>query len=593
MPFLTIAGENKLAQNQSVSGGLNIVSFVLANVPNLGAEPADRISALPNPSLIVDTLPFTRRGYVNPNQVVYSLVMGSNVGDYDFNWIGLIDDDGVLVAVSHISTIQKRKNVGAIPGNTITRNFLLKYTGIQEITATTVPVETWQIDFGTRLTGIDERERLANLDIYGHEGFLEDGWKVTGSAGTYSVADGIGYVGGVRAKNTALQQITTSTFPNEIWLNVSLQGDISDMAAVCEFVIDTGPFADYVDGNGVEHYLTKIADIDENGDVVDVRSFDSMTQHTSDIDPHPQYATNNDLNALKIYADSRFTSASIMNVSGTADEIVLTSKEGVTPITEIKDFDEFSFIVAETNTNAVTIKIDELNAISLSGIVSATQIFETALLTVRYIEKYGAFCVVSQINPKTGNSVADIAKLITDTTDVLYLGEYALDGSAINSADHPIACAKAAATSNYINQATKDADPIEYGGFYGFVDELDGSTTVTLPMVGGEFIRMFDDGRGVDPDRVFAARQKGTVASFNERWDGTLHGAEANFPVQGNSQAYLDALGLDKANPIDYLSVRALAISGANPEPNFLTSGTWGGGVSRPHSIAYFGKTRL
>ncbi|WP_421848305.1 phage tail protein [Marinomonas sp.] len=271
MPFLTIAGENKIALNQSVNGGLTIANFVLANVPNLDAEPADRITVMPDSSLIVDTLPFTKRGYVNPNQVVYSLVMGSNLGDYDFNWIGLVDEDGVLVVVSHVPNIQKRKSVGGVPGNTITRNFLIEYTDIQNITATTVPVETWQIDFSDRLNGIDERERLANLDIYGHEGFLDDGWKVTGSVGTYSVAAGIGYVGGIRTKNVAPHEVITSTFPNEIWLNVSLQGDISDMTAVSEFVIDTGPFADYVDGDGITHYLTKIATIANDGTVTDSR----------------------------------------------------------------------------------------------------------------------------------------------------------------------------------------------------------------------------------------------------------------------------------------------------------------------------------
>jgi hypothetical protein len=284
MPFLTIAGENKIALNQSVNGGLTIANFVLANVPNLDAEPADRITVMPDSSLIVDTLPFTKRGYVNPNQVVYSLVMGSNLGDYDFNWIGLVDEDGVLVVVSHVPNIQKRKSVGGVPGNTITRNFLIEYTDIQNITATTVPVETWQIDFSDRLNGIDERERLANLDVYGHEGFLDDGWKVTGSAGAYSVAAGIGYVGGIRAKNVTPHEVITSTFPNEIWLNVSLQGDISDMGCVAEFVIDTGPFADYVDVNGITHYLTKIADIDAAGEVSDGRGSSYLKDIKSYVD---------------------------------------------------------------------------------------------------------------------------------------------------------------------------------------------------------------------------------------------------------------------------------------------------------------------
>ncbi len=584
MPFLTIDGENKLAQNQSIEGGLKIANFVLANVPDLGSEPDDRIASLPDPSLIVDTLPFTKRGYVNPNQVVYSLVIGSNVGDYDFNWVGLVDEDGVLIAISHVPTIQKRKNVGGVPGNTITRNFLVKYTGIQQITATLVPVETWQIDFGNRLIGIDERERLANLDIYGHEGFLDDGWKVTGSAGTYSVATGLGYVGGIRAKNVAPQEVITTIFPNEIWLNVSLQGDISDMTAVSELVIDTGPFEDYVDGNGITHYLTKIADIDDSGEVIDGRSFDAMKKHTDATDPHPQYATDDDMNELKVYADSRFTSTSIMNVSGTADAIILSSKEGVTPITELNDFDEFSFIVTATNTSSsVTIKIDGLDAIELSGISSDTQIFETALLTVRYIG--GVFYIAEQINPKTGNSVADIAKLITDTTDVLYPGEYALDGSEINSVDHPIACVKAAASSNYIAQATKDSDPIEYGGCYGFVDEPDGSTTVTLPMVGGEFIRMFDDGRGVDDGRVFGSWQMSShVTHDNDGQQAHTISSHSSAIVHGWEETQLK----NNENHIvqSYVTASAKNIDFIGNETKFTSA-------AKVRNISFYGKTRL
>jgi hypothetical protein len=289
MAFITIAGQNQIAKKQGDNVTLNIASFVLANVPDLGSEPATRIESIPNEH-VVDRLVVTKSGYVNTNQVVYSLVMGSDIGNYSFNFVGLVDDEGELIAVTYIPLTLKTKNEGGVPGNTITRNFLLAYTGIQQTTAITVPAETWQIDFSARLSGIDERERLANFDIYGHEGFLGDGWKVTGSAGTYSIANGIGYVGGIRAKNATAQEITTATFPNEIWLNVSLQGDISDMTSVAEFVIDTGPFAGYVDGNGIEHYLTKIAIIDEVGDLSDGRlTYENLTQHEDKDNPHPQY----------------------------------------------------------------------------------------------------------------------------------------------------------------------------------------------------------------------------------------------------------------------------------------------------------------
>jgi hypothetical protein len=477
--------------------------------------------------------------------VVYSLVMGSDIGNYSFNWVGLVDDEGVLIAVTYIPLTPKTKNDGGVPGNTITRNFLLAYTGIQQTTAITVPAETWQIDFSARLSGIDERERLANLDIYGHDGFLGDGWKVTGSAGTYSVASGIGYVGGIRAKNVAAQEITTATFPSEIWLNVSLQGDISDMTAVAEFVIDTGPFEDYVDGNGITHYLTKIATIDATGEVVEAR----VISYLKDI---------------KSIVDRSATGKKLFNVSGGENDIVLTSKAGTTKITELNEYDEFSFIVAATNTSStMTIKVDELDVVTLSGISSDTQIFATALLTVRYIS--GAFYIAEQINPKLGSNVLDIAKLYTDTVDILRPGEYALDGSSLSRSDHPIAFAIVSASSNYIDQAMKDADPIVYGGYYG---DGDGLTTFTLPMVGGEFIRMFDDSRGVDDGRGFGSWSPATL--INDRL------------FSGSS----GAIGFQNADGL-------VSIAGSYMTDSAVGAVSTTARYVKSRSIAYYGKTRL
>ena len=549
MAFITIAGQNQIAKKQGDNVTLNIASFVLANVPDLGSEPATRIESIPNEN-VIDQLVVTKSGYVNTNQVVYSLVMGSDIGNYSFNWVGLVDDEGVLIAVTYIPLTPKTKNDGGVPGNTITRNFLLAYTGIQQTTAITVPAETWQIDFSARLSGIDERERLANFDIYGHEGFLGDGWKVAGSAGTYSIAAGIGYVGGIRVKNIAPQEITTATFPNEIWLNVSLQGDISDMTAVSEFVIDTGPFPDYVDGNGIAHYLTKLADIDAPGEVNDGR----VVTYLKDI---------------KKIVDNNATGKRLFTVSGDANDIALKTKEGVTPITELNDYDEFSFIVAATNTSSsMTLKIDDLNAIALLGISSDTQIFETALLTVRYIG--GAFYIAEQINPKLGSNVLDIGKLYTDTVDILRPGEYALDGSSLSRSDHPIAFDIVSASSNYIDQATKDADPIAYGGFYG---DGDGVSTFTLPMIGGEFIRMFDAGRGVDNGREFGSWQKDEYKSHNHQYTTSQDdyaGPDTIYPGRG-------FMG---ENPV-------------NVQNTYWETLYAGGNETRPRSIAYYGKTRL
>jgi hypothetical protein len=273
MAFITVAGENQIAAKQGAGQTLNITSFVLAYIAGLGSEPANRVEAMPAAGNIKATLPVTQSGYVNTNQVVYSLVMDSSLGDYDFNWVGLVDDAGVLIAVTYTPTIQKRKTTGAAPGNNLTRNFLIAFSGIQATTAIAVPAETWQIDFNARLWGIDERERLSNYDIYGHEGFFGNGWKVTrqGATTTYDVEAGVGYVGGIRIASALTQQVTVSGPPKSVWLDVSLQGDISDVSAVVSFTIDAVLHNDYTDANGFKHYVTKIADIAANGSVTDTR----------------------------------------------------------------------------------------------------------------------------------------------------------------------------------------------------------------------------------------------------------------------------------------------------------------------------------
>jgi len=301
MAFITVAGENQIAAKQGAAQILNITHFVLANIGGLGAEPVNRIEAMPAAGNIMATLPVTKSGYVNGNQVVYSLVMDSSLGDYDFNWVGLKDADGVLIACTYTPLIQKRKTTGAVPGNNLTRNFLLAFSGIQATTAIAVPAATWQIDFNARLWGIDERERLSNYDIYGHEAFIGNGWKVSrvGATTTYDIAPGVGYVGGIRIADALTQQVTVAGPPKSIWVDVSLQGDISDVSAMVDFIIDAVAHADYTDANGFRHYVTKLANIAADGSVTDMRVLpESVADHEAKLDPHPQYTTEAEVLAL-------------------------------------------------------------------------------------------------------------------------------------------------------------------------------------------------------------------------------------------------------------------------------------------------------
>ena len=103
---ITLAGESLIAQKLGSQQRLDVVRFIFANVPGLDPNaPVNRAAAKPPAAQIVHsyTIPQQNVGYVNPNQVVYSSMLGSDVGDFDWNWIGLETAENVLLAIERVS----------------------------------------------------------------------------------------------------------------------------------------------------------------------------------------------------------------------------------------------------------------------------------------------------------------------------------------------------------------------------------------------------------------------------------------------------------------------------------------------------------
>jgi hypothetical protein len=271
---LTFAGESLIASKMAAGAVLDIDRIVLANVP--GQDPntvADRAEGLPDAAQIVHeyAIPTEFKGFVNPNQVVYSMLLTSDIGPFEFNWLGLYSSaDDVVVAITHVPTLTKTATAGAELGNNMTRNFLLEFSGAQELTGVTVEAATWQVDFTVRLKGIDERERLSNRDIYGRSLFFGEGFKVVNTDGSISLQPGTAYVEGVRIRLDAPLPLNPGVLPKPVLLDVALLPQGSDVAAVSTPVFTEQ--ADYADANGVAHYVEKIADIDAAGNVTDLRT---------------------------------------------------------------------------------------------------------------------------------------------------------------------------------------------------------------------------------------------------------------------------------------------------------------------------------
>ncbi|WP_198960196.1 phage tail protein, partial [Pseudomonas syringae] len=235
---ITLAGEKLIAQKQAANLPLTVARFVLANVPGLNVSgPVNRAGVKPPAAQIVYTASITQQGFVNPNQVVYSLLMGTDIGDFDWNWIGLETSDDVLLSVAYVPLQQKRKNV--LPdqiGNNVTRNFLVVFDGAQQLTGIKIDASTWQHDFTVRLKGIDERERLSNRDMFGRACFFDSGLKLEKVGSTYQLKAGVAYVEGIRLESTAVLPVVVPSVPNKAWLDVSLQRDHSDVVGTFQVV---------------------------------------------------------------------------------------------------------------------------------------------------------------------------------------------------------------------------------------------------------------------------------------------------------------------------------------------------------------------
>ena len=260
---ITLAGESLIAQKQGTQQVLEVARFVLANVPGLDPNAAVyRAGAKPPAAQIVYTADVNRKGYVSPRQVIYSLMVGSDIGDWDFNWIGLETAENVLLAVAYVPVQQKRRNIPPQQiGNNVTRNFLVEFNGAQALTGLTVDASTWQHDFTVRLNGIDERERVSNRDVFGRACFYNDSLQLErNSLGLFQLKAGMAYVEGIRVELAEATLVQLPALPAKAWLDVYLAHVGSDVVAAWTVVFGANK-ADYQDSNGRWQYVVARASI--------------------------------------------------------------------------------------------------------------------------------------------------------------------------------------------------------------------------------------------------------------------------------------------------------------------------------------------
>ncbi|MDT3252747.1 phage tail protein [Serratia sp. root2] len=255
-------------------------TFIFAFVPGQDHDgEMDRDEALPPASQIVHQAPVAQHGLINTDAVAYSVVMDTTVGDFDYNWIGLQDAaSGTLCMIVHTRTQKKIATSGQNQGNTLTRTLVMEFNGAAGASQITVTAATWQVDFSARIFGQDEQLRLANLEVYGEAAFFGDGFLVVRNGDTFTATAGRGYVGGIRAELAVNTPITISKWTTKVWADVSWQGATTSRWSARITLSAADNLVDYTDAQGYRHYVTALAGIGADGTVTDLRKKGSQAE---------------------------------------------------------------------------------------------------------------------------------------------------------------------------------------------------------------------------------------------------------------------------------------------------------------------------
>lgn len=292
--LITPQFERYVAEQTIARGTVQFDEFIFANIPGLNENNLAQYLTMPTSAQIVHRQAVSQSGVINENAVVYSVTIGTEVGDFDFNFIGLINRSKNLLAVAvQTDTVKKIRNKNAVQGNSITRNILLEFSGAKALTGINVNANTWQIDFTVRLHGLDEKIRLTNRDLYGRAVFFDDSFLVKRKIGNqFTIQPGTAYVEGVRMDLGAEHHLTANSLPCSIYADVVHHCTVTGEYQT-EIKYLTQSKTDYVDTANRQHYVQILADIDSQGNVTDRRllspflgmnplTLDDTTENTKD-----------------------------------------------------------------------------------------------------------------------------------------------------------------------------------------------------------------------------------------------------------------------------------------------------------------------
>lgn len=149
----------------------NITRIIFRNIDGLVPETAiDLTQSLPSTD-IVHSEQIERVSALNDNAVVMSTVLGYDVGDFEYNWYGVIakkaDLTEVLIAVVQTPAQTKTKTVGITTGNYSVKSIVWKTANIAQSLNVTLNALPWQVSDNTFVEKTEFDSKIIALnDLY-------------------------------------------------------------------------------------------------------------------------------------------------------------------------------------------------------------------------------------------------------------------------------------------------------------------------------------------------------------------------------------------------------------------------------------------
>ncbi|EGU39397.1 phage tail protein [Vibrio scophthalmi] len=271
--------EQYLQNKVSLKQPTDLNEIIFAMIPDLDlSQPIDRTISLPPLEQWVFQQDLDQIGKSGSNAVVYSVVLSGSTAPFTFNAMFLRDKNVPKSCGMVVYKATETKETGMA----LTKSMLMQFDGAAAAANVTIDAATWQIDYQARLKGMDEDHRLSCLDNYGHTAFV-DGFDVTlheVDQTKYLIVPGVAYVGGLRIQNALSTVQTVDSKPTTLWVDVYRDGTaLSQHENLFKIVATTDDLVDYTDSENRPHYVAKLARIEADGSIVDLRVKGGLAEH--------------------------------------------------------------------------------------------------------------------------------------------------------------------------------------------------------------------------------------------------------------------------------------------------------------------------